>query len=1096
MQLSIAPNGRGDDSSTFSRTVSMPALPRDRRLINRALFAATESGNVDAMRALALQADADLTGGRSCDRQGNEPGMRLAQLGHLTPSTRDRMRREFDELPLLVGARKFARLATGIQGAEPASAGLAATNSFASAGFVAPSKARTLKDRVHSVEFAMTSLAGSLSMSEVACQAALAEPQLLRASPAAAARALPALARSMKSEELALDTVTRNPKLLTCSNPENVQGVVAVLTSILGSSEEAAYALANCPGLLREQHPQLFRVTLKAIADCLNSTLDAVWLVVQTIVPSLIKVSARPWCHDELVGEYSRVQGARLCNRPVYRKSADSLKHHKNIAAHDIHLVFSEAEGEDRWLFTKSFDKKGRGQKKYSGVREESLAQVLAACSSPDQAKAVWRIPATSSDGSWKPDPHLQVTDGSRRQGACLLTLGPTRIRTCFNQLRSALGTFWLGCEDRLAADNTRFVANLQSGDTLHLGKCASTFKDLGNFTAKNQYSYVMTTPAARTRPLTLLAWEPLSVLLLYLSDPKVSVPQASKELEDSPKSPQSKANAKPKAARRANEPKDTPKAPKLKGAATTTANAAPNPGSADSMALANAGWRAPPNAGLRVPEISTGQAIGHVFIRSFLRGHVEIPKHVGPGEPPLVFVQASISAESGGSSATSRGPCEIVDAKGGAPIFLQETMPDAGDNEWPRLGQVGDFGHSNGYSFVRTRAQSGPSDTSVTSLRIDTAESVKIILTLFHLPHEETEPSSPQLRGTATKRERTGVGKKGQKDAGLSLPILIEPPPSLPSWIAEENWLPLQMTRPTVLFLLVERRVPAMCAYEKDFGPGMIHIRSSGAATAVVFVQSKFQPCIDHLHTLLLQWPTLLHAGDNIALLANRLRIELGSSMARRALMEQSAAWSKVCACGTAADVKSWVQERKLDAFDDELHGTWRARKLVEEAPGLLDLTVTQLRERCTVLRDTLGCNDAVQDLISRKPGLLNLGAEVLQRSMTVLKSVFDPRGMRRFCSEHAELLPCAGELEDLIAALRNEFPEITQPRLCEFRTTGEWARWPDLVGRPGTLVTEWLGRLRCEERLLSDRCPPSSSQAIRPGYIAPSTCFLQRQQ
>merc|ERR1719401_474517 len=99
------------------------------------------------------------------------------------------------------------------------------------------------------------------------------------------------------------------------------------MTVALGSEEEAAYAVAVRPELLEIERPGQFKSTMQAVSNSLCSVKDASWLVVQTMAPPSVKVCCRAWCHEDVVGEYQRMEGVDSGKRPVYKKPAAAMQH-------------------------------------------------------------------------------------------------------------------------------------------------------------------------------------------------------------------------------------------------------------------------------------------------------------------------------------------------------------------------------------------------------------------------------------------------------------------------------------------------------------------------------------------------------------------------------------------------------------------------------------------------------------------------------------------------------------------------------------------------------------------------------------------------
>merc|ERR1719281_2124241 len=144
------------------------------------------------------------------------------------------------------------------------------------------------------MHLSMKFIGSSVTDSEAALDAVFRNPKLLKMKPQLIKNTLPALATILRSEHLALNTIVKNPELLRY-DPKQFQEVIPVLNQQLGGLYDAAYAIAVCPELLNVVRPQQYRETFQALEDCLGTRDDAVWTMMQTVVPLTITVTARPW---------------------------------------------------------------------------------------------------------------------------------------------------------------------------------------------------------------------------------------------------------------------------------------------------------------------------------------------------------------------------------------------------------------------------------------------------------------------------------------------------------------------------------------------------------------------------------------------------------------------------------------------------------------------------------------------------------------------------------------------------------------------------------------------------------------------------------
>lgn len=1025
-----------ESTTMLSKTASAPSLVKERRSATQALLRATSSGDIRAMRTLAIRCGAELSGVRCYNNEGNGAFELLAKMEHMTPQQKVLVKKQLIELPRLIGAHTEA--STGaVTGAVTRGLRTTAVSMNASAVLWSPGKpkAQTLQERDQSVKFAMATLGETVGNPNGAYEAVLNKPRLLRIPPDVASSALKSLATTLRDEELAVRTVKKNSSLLE-HEPLKYQQLVPVLIGILGA-EETAYALTVRPELLAVDRPQLIRDAVQSMADSVGSFVDAMWLICQTLTPSSIKISTRAWVHEELGGTYLRLRGVRMHNRPVYKKPANSMTHHGS-PARDMYLVFREGSSaaEDSWLITSSFN-----EKKLRVAANSEVAQVASNRTSPDQATRVWSALCVET-GDWMPDPYLVAQDGKAPRSRGLLTVSSQDVRMNYNFLKEAVGAFWLEGLNGAAAEGTRFVGNLRKNDELHLGSSVGKFKGFGDFAPSKRFGYIQTNSAARKQPLVLQAWEPLSVYLLFDYEP-VATPA-----ED--KAPDPKGG------------KDDKKRGSVKDPAPAGGGEA-DPDATYWHQLTIAGWL--PVAEFhtwKLPELSGSLAICRVLVRGFLRGRVEIPPHEGSGNPPLIFVRSSIAAESGppgwacGTGSTCQ--CHVVARPGEALHNVPEPLEmgseaihsEAGPSP-PKLDMVGEIGYAAGYSMIKPNVPDGPCPPSKTQVLIDTEDPIRVTVAWFHTAEPDPADGQPPVL-THSKSGR----------------IIPPPPPNPPPWVAAQRWKQKEVSQPVAVRTSEDKSVTASYIYTRDFEAGEISIRGSDNAAVAIMWQALKDPRPHPLQKLLLRQPSLLASGSIFALLLKELRIELGIARARTVIMERMSDWSTVCETGGYDEVDAWVAERKMEAFGEDLRGIDRARSLAVRAPDLLHVTAPELTERCAVLEDGLRGKKSMLEAVGSLPELLVTDAKRLRRSIDALRSIFDMEATRRVGMRLPRLLLGCELLEALFARLQAEFPEVANERLQE-RSTGEWARWTEMVSQSGEVVATWLGRISAEERSLS---------------------------
>jgi len=225
-------------------------------------------------------------------------------------------------------------------------------------------------------------------------------------------------------------------------------------------------------------------------------------------------------------------------------------------------------------------------------------------------------------------------------------------------------------------------------------------------------------------------------------------------------------------------------------------------------------------------------------------------------------------------------------------------------------------------------------------------------------------------------------------------------------------------------------------------------------------------EPHPDPLRALLVRQPALLAAVDSVALFLRRLRTELGDAAAHSVLIRDPDEWARLCQAGSEAEIEAWIFARKTEALGQELRQDDLAKSLFRKVPELRADTVPQLIERCAAIREVLAAdNKALLAALGKQPDNLLAEPTAFAESLAALKTVFEPTAARQWLRQRPELLTLAEEVTAVFAKVHEWFPDVARTRLRE-RTSGEWARWPDMVEVTEEALHAWLGRLAFEER------------------------------
>ncbi|CAE8611229.1 unnamed protein product, partial [Polarella glacialis] len=750
--------------------------------------------------------------------------------------------------------------------------------------------------------------------------------------------------------ELAVEAVHRNPKLLQ-AEALKIKKVIPALMVSLGGPEEAAYALATRPELLELARPVGIKESVKVVCDSLCNMQAALTMVAHTNAPPSIKVCARMFCREDLVGEHFKVDGGQVDGRPVWCKPASSMAFLRHKAK-DVFIIYSavgvpgmngENEGAGCWTFTESYD--SSRSKSLKGTCDSGiLGWAFSDRDSPDQVPGPqiphghWHFRQEGKPAiAWECDPHVEVEDGGFQRGAWFAANQPPELRHSFTVLKECIGLVWREAEHGVAAN---FVASPLLKDLVHSGGTA-IFKDLGGFKPANGFVYIQL-PAdlpSDASPLVLTAWEPVQILLLYCNSPEVAAPAA-------------EAVAQPVPA----------KGGKGKGDPAGEAPPTQPPEPSVAELLEGEGYRKlsehmPVDP---LPELIGAPQLGpDIFVRGFPRGRAEVPLFLGPGRrPPLIFIRQQVSAISRGGT-----PCQMLKAKADEELFYEavETAADKAAalvpvvevdkkaKAAPKKGEVvpeieevqkvegkpcivsaGELGYT-GFLFFRSKGMEDLScEVDETQLNIDTLEKLKVAVAWFPVPPETPRKASPP----GSKEASPEASRSHSKEEEL-------PEPDLPDWVRLENgWRPYESRIPLVIKLASGKLVTALHLCARDVEANQVFaLPGSGSKwMALVMWKQTSANRQDTLRRLLLREPALLAAGDKVQHLVQRLRHQLGDSLARDVLTSGALAlpangampatagtichvgvdrtkWPKLCQVGDASAIDAWIFEHKIEA-------------------------------------------------------------------------------------------------------------------------------------------------------------------------------------
>jgi len=1120
------------DENGQLRSMAAPAMAKKRMTATQNMLRAIPNNNVKAFRQLALQAGAELTGVRAYDRTGKNPATLVESCENFLPHEKDAFRKQLRELPQLLRGADHARsqaMTIQVSGSPGFARSKSQTTirteddepddrtrkimSKSSSAMLPTAKAldspilsaKTIRGFEMKQRGAMGSLAMTIGHSETGIKAAFKNPALLKKDTTSVAGALPAMTMTLRSQEFAIRAAIKNPKLMHVDGAK-FKKVVPVLNVIMGSEEEAGYCIATRPELLEVDRAQQFKDTVQTLAECVCSMNDGVWLVVQSFVPPSIRLSGQQCHHEALQGEYMRMKGVRFDSRPVWRKPASKMAAQFGPKARDLFILYSNhgPEGKDKgcWTVTAAFDAAKASRPSKAKTEGDYAREVLgkADChgNSPDQvALGTWQFPqeetkSTIAKEGWHYDDYVKTADVGRRRGPPLLLTPPPLVRRSYDLLQEALGVCWRkALDDGTSMLGSKFVGCPRKGDRIHSGEPGDvgtiTFQDMGDYCLKKNYTFFRLPADGSTSELSLQAWEPMLVYLLYIGNP------AEQAVQEEEPPPEAAAPAKGKG-------KPDPKAEA--GAAEAAAAAAAEAAlKSHRPRLEKDGWWEVDPATVKKPELRkeldgapAHTEVVEIFVRCYFKGRCEVPVLSNQQGPPMVFVRPMLSA----ISQRAQRPCQIVKAKPGEPIYFvtqedlkpkeesvkeepvaakgkkgapaepppEETEPVKEGPIHPVLKGVGDLGYT-GYQLFRAPAADRHCDPCDSHLRIETEDRIKVVLAFCRLP--------PKL----SKTEEPAADQEYKMDEPVTK--AIPPPPPLPAWLDKDGWKVYEPKLPVTLVaengeLVTCDRYRSKEIKKGDRLPVAINIKGAGPdLTCLAFWLQTGPNRPNPLKQFLFEEPCLLSAADHTSYLWRRLRVELGEDIAHQALtnLDLQPEWAHICQSGTEEELEEWIYKRKLEVFGGfgrpggNASGIEKAKMLIERCPELADVTAPLYMERCRALTSGLGSVRYMLDVLNRRPDLLAGDAGLFPHSLEVLQGVFQSAASQAVALKNPELLTRGKQMEALFGRAKEHFPHYAE-RLSE-RKSGEWALWKKFVDERPDAISKWLGRIAAEERTLT---------------------------
>ncbi|CAK9093826.1 unnamed protein product [Durusdinium trenchii] len=1049
------------------RSLYAPANARKNKLPTQAFLRAAEFGNFDGVRSMALDASAELSGIRCKDFLGCDPHHLVDSAHHLNNTERKKLKYQFTELPELINAVGHVQTLEPQPDLDIFDTRAISKNKSKTARPETPPLARTkgITGRLARSENNLTRLASTLTVRHEVCEAAKSQPRLIWEKARSGEQALPALARALKNERLAVRATQMNPKLLRVGEPQ-IRKIMPTLVSICGGAEQAAYAIVWRPELLELEAASALRDSLQAASGFFGNLKDALFLLGQTTAPPSVRVIARQFCREYMVGEYFLVDGAQVDDRPVWCKPAAAMQS-LGSKAKDVYLIYCQkgVVGSDSmlpcWTFTTKYS---ASLKKYDYCDPSILGWTEAKVKSPDQVEpGQWHFPAeahkTQVPGLWPADPYVRCDSGSRARGPWLCTQAPQKLSDACDALRFATGLVWLteSTGTGPTPGGARLLGHFIKNDPVYADSSKITFLDLADFAHIRRWSYLQLPLAPAGQPVEksvkLYAWEPVEVCMVFSKqegedlDPNTAAELRRAEFRPTPERAVAKSF------------------PKLQGA--------PAPVSEE------------------------------VWARTYASGPFEVPVVIGPhGLPPMIFIRSQIAAHVHGT-----GPCHQVRLVAGEEIYLpvleDPTPNDPGATLLPKPPPVmyhfvspGELGYT-GYELFKGPASSQNCTPSEIQMRVESLEVLSVAMLLFPKPKVEVSTLLPEEPAKDTKKRNS----KSSRTSSKQTPPPTEPEPPkgskdsmgseatlapVPHWVDSEEsaWQPLPQKLHASIASTDTKKITCAHVYLQTLEAGQVlEVPGCGPDFFALFLFKQLSPRRpDLLRQLLMREPALLCSGDPFEAFFTRMRRELGDLVAREVVLKELQTvvppghfpsskhliWPKLCQQGTEAQIFSWIYDRKVEVLAAETNAQAAPSILSRLGGASFEISAPELQERCKMLRKLLP--KQLAEVLLRLPELLRFDPLSLSGSFETIQMHLGSDEALKSCSEHLRLLTLHPELVHFFEVLNAKFTDEELRTL--HRIAGEWIQWPRLVGQPDEEIQTWQGRVfaQCREGRAKD--------------------------
>lgn len=1043
------------------RSLYAPANARKNKLPTQAFLRAAEFGDLPAVRSMALDCSAELSGLRCKNFLECDPHHLVDSAHYLNNTERKNLKYQSTELPELLNA-------IGSVQVLPPKLGHSASSPLDDPPKKRPetpalAKTKGITGRLARSENNLTRLASTLAGRSHVCEAAKSQPQLIWEKARRGEQALPALAKALRSERIAVRATQMNPKLLRISEPQ-IRKIMPTLVSICGGAEQAAYAVVWRPELLELEAASSLRESLQAASSFFGNLKDALFLLGQTTAPPSVKVIARQFCREYVVGEYFLMDGASVDDRPVWCKPAVQMKS-LGSRARDVYLIYCQkgVVGLDTmhpcWTFTTNYSP---SLKKYDYCDPQIRGWAETSVKSPDQVlPGDWHFPAeahkTQVPGLWPADPYVRSEDGGQQRPVWLCTHPPRQLRDTFDMLRFATGLVWLTRE----SENVELLGHVVKNDPVYSGSSKISFLDCADFAHIRRWSYLrLPHTTASGTVVKLRAWEPIEICMLFCMDDTNQLEAGEVEL------------------------------------------------------LQKADFRAMPEGSIAksFPTLhgATAPVSKVVWARTFASGMLEFPVPVGPQGLPMMFIRAHIAAHVLGTR-----PCHEVRLLAGEDIYLSD--PDIAKDPMdatalPKPKPVmyhfvspGELGYT-GYSLFKGPAASQHCGSSQVQMRLESMEVLSVAMLLFPLPKMEVEqleepiaapkadakkrPSKSSRQGSkaSSPPEAPVVPATTQEAQAAEAEVKIATPPA---WIHASGWQDLpQKLHASVRASPESEKITCIQVFTKTVQSGeVLEVPGCGPDFFALFLFKQLSPQRpDLLRHLIMREPNLLTSGQQFGFFFSHLREELGDVLAQRILCQDltsiippgprgslrcqapATIWPKLCQHGTEEEIKQWIYERKVEILAQETGAESACRILASSTAAAIP--APQLQQRCATLRALLPTEE-LGPVLEAAAELLQMEAHSLQGSFDTIQEHLGSDEAFKALRENSRLFTLHTELIHFFQVLNEKFADHELRQLYD-KAASEWVKWPNFVGRADEEIHTWQGRLvalfrhgRCQERV-----------------------------